>query len=94
MKASKGSRLMKPNAFIIGLALVIALASMSMFTVHITQSAVLLELQKPKEIITKPGLYFKTPFIQKVRYFSKQLLDNDSPPAEVKIGRASCRERV
>ena len=74
---------MKPNAFIIGLALVIALASMSMFTVHITQSAVLLELQKPKEIIAKPGLYFKIPFIQKVRYFSKQLLDNDSPPAEV-----------
>jgi membrane protease subunit HflC len=74
---------MKPNAFIIGLALVIALASMSMFTVHITQSAVLLELQKPKEIITEPGLYFKVPFIQKVRYFSKQLLDNDSPPAEV-----------
>ena len=74
---------MKPNAFIIGLALVIALASMSMFTVHITQSAVLLELQKPKEIITEPGLYFKIPFIQKVRYFSKQLLDNDSPPAEV-----------
>jgi membrane protease subunit HflC len=74
---------MKPNAFIIGLALVIALASMSMFTVHITQSAVLLELQKPKEIITEPGLYFKIPFIQKVKYFSKQLLDNDSPPAEV-----------
>ena len=74
---------MKPNAFIIGLALVIALASMSMFTVHVTQSAVLLELQKPKEIITEPGLYFKIPFIQKIRYFSKQLLDNDSPPAEV-----------
>ena len=74
---------MKPNAFIIGLALVIALASMSMFTVHITQSAVLLELQKPKEIITEPGLYFKIPFMQKVKYFSKQLLDNDSPPAEV-----------
>ncbi len=74
---------MKPNAFIIGLALVIALTSMSIFTVHITQSAVLLELQKPKEIITEPGLYFKLPFIQKVKYFSKQLLDNDSPPAEV-----------
>ena len=74
---------MKPNAFIIGLALVIALTSMSMFTVHITQSAVLLELKKPKEIITEPGLYFKIPFIQKIRYFSKQLLDNDSPPAEV-----------
>jgi membrane protease subunit HflC len=48
-----------------------------------TQNAVVLELQKPKEIITEPGLYFKVPFFQQVRYFSKQLLDNDSNPAEV-----------
>ena len=48
-----------------------------------TQNAVVLELSKPKEIITEPGLYFKIPFLQKVRYFSKQLLDNDSNPTEV-----------
>jgi membrane protease subunit HflC len=48
-----------------------------------TQSAVVLELSKPKEIITEPGLYFKIPFLQKVRYFSNQLLDNDSKPTEV-----------
>lgn len=74
---------MKQNAFIIGLVLVIAVASMSMFTVHMTQSVVLLELQKPKEVITQPGLYFKIPFMQKVRFFSNQFLDNDSSPAEV-----------
>jgi len=74
---------MKQNtAIIIGL-LVIVLVSSSMFTVDMTQSAVVLELQKPKQIITAPGLYFKIPFIQQVRYFSQQLLDNDSPPAEV-----------
>ncbi|KMP11461.1 membrane protein [Candidatus Nitromaritima sp. SCGC AAA799-C22] len=67
----------------IGLLLVIALMSMSMFTVHMTQTVVLLELQKPKEVITEPGLYFKIPVIQKVKYFSQQLLDNDSPPTEV-----------
>lgn len=74
---------MKQNGIIIGLVLVASLISTSMFTVHLTQSAVVLELSKPKKIITAPGLYFKIPLIQKVRYFSKQLLDNDSPPTEV-----------
>ncbi len=74
---------MKQNGFIIGLVLIASLISTSMFTVHLTQSAVLIELSKPKEIITEPGLYFKIPVLQKVRYFSKQLLDNDSPPTEV-----------
>lgn len=74
---------MKQNSLIIGGVLAIVILSSSMFTVHMTQNAVVLELQKPKEIITKPGLYFKIPFIQQVRYFSNQLLDNDSTPAEV-----------
>lgn len=74
---------MKQNGLILGLVLVASLMSTSMFTVHLTQTAVLLELQKPKEIITAPGLYFKIPMMQKVRFFSKQLLDNDSPPTEV-----------
>ena len=74
---------MKQNGIIIGLVLIASLISTSMFTVHLTQSAVLIELSKPKEIITEPGLYFKIPVLQKVRYFSKQLLDNDSPPTEV-----------
>ncbi|MDA0691377.1 MAG: protease modulator HflC [Nitrospinae bacterium] len=74
---------MKQNTFIIIGILAIVLVSSSLFTVHMTQTAIILELQKPKKIITEPGLYFKIPFIQQVRYFSKQLLDNDSPPAEV-----------
>jgi len=74
---------MKQNSFIIIGVLAIVLASSSMFIVNMTQTAILLELQKPKKIIKEPGLYFKIPFIQKVKYFSKQLLDNDSPPAEV-----------
>ncbi len=74
---------MKQNSLIIGGVIAIVILSSSMFTVHMTQSAVVLELQKPKEIITEPGLYFKVPFFQQVRYFSNQLLDNDSNPAEV-----------
>ena len=74
---------MKQNALIIGGVIAIVILSSSMFTVHMTQNAVVLELSKPKEIITEPGLYFKIPFLQKVRYFSNQLLDNDSNPTEV-----------
>ena len=75
--------LTKQNSLIIGGVIAIVILSSSMFTVHMTQNAVVLELSKPKEIITEPGLYFKIPFLQKVRYFSKQLLDNDSNPTEV-----------
>jgi membrane protease subunit HflC len=74
---------MKQNTFIILGVLAIIMASSTMYTVNMTQTAILLELQKPKKIIKEPGLYFKIPFIQKIKYFSKQLLDNDSPPAEV-----------
>ena len=71
--------IMKQNALIIGGVLAIVILSSSMFTVHMTQSAVVLELSKPKEIIKEPGLYFKIPFLQKVRYFSNQLLDRPFP---------------
>ena len=74
---------MKQNSFIIAGVIAIIILSSSMFTVHMTQSVIVLELQKPKKTITEPGLYFKIPFFQRVKYFSNQLLDNDSPPAEV-----------
>ena len=74
---------MKQNSFIIAGIIAIVILSSSMFTVHMTQSVIVLELQKPKEIITEPGLYFKIPFFQRVKYFPNQLLDNDSSPAEV-----------
>ena len=74
---------MKQNSFIIGGVIAIIILSSAMFTVHMTQSVIVLELSKPKEIITEPGLYFKIPFLQQVKYFPNQLLDNDSLPAEV-----------
>ena len=74
---------MKQNVLIfLGIAIILVLSS-TMFTVHMTKSAIILEFQKPKEIISEPGLYLKIPLIQEVKYFSNQLLDNDSPPTEV-----------
>ncbi|QPJ64916.1 MAG: protease modulator HflC [Candidatus Nitrohelix vancouverensis] len=74
---------MKQNILIGTIVVVLLTVYSSMFTVHMTQSAVVLELQKPKEIISEPGLYFKVPGIQQVRFFSNQLLVNDSPSTEV-----------
>ncbi len=74
---------MKQNVIIILGIVVILVASSTLFTVHMTQSAIVLQLQKPIKTISEPGLNFKIPFMQQVRYFSNQLLDRDSPPAEV-----------
>jgi membrane protease subunit HflC len=74
---------MQSKEFLIPLGLVFLLLYMSIFTVDMTESVVLLELQRPKETITTPGLYFKVPFLQQIRRFSNQLLVNESTPAEV-----------
>lgn len=73
----------KSNLFIILLGLVIIVFYYCVFTIHMTQSAVLLALGKPVSTFTEPGLHFKIPFYQQVRYFPKLLLSNDSPPAEL-----------
>lgn len=55
----------------------------SMFTVNMTQNAIVLQFQEYKETITEPGLHFKMPFAQEVRYFTKKLLVLDAPPADI-----------
>jgi modulator of FtsH protease HflC len=66
---------------LIGLAAVAAY--MTLYTVHQTQQALVLEFGKPKRLVTEPGLNYKIPFIQTVHYFDKRLLDLDSAPQEV-----------
>lgn len=65
------------------LVLLVGLGVSPVFVVDITQTAIVVELGKPKRNITAPGLYFKVPFIQDVTYFDKRLLDYDSSPQEV-----------
>jgi modulator of FtsH protease HflC len=63
--------------------LLVVLGVSPLFIVDITQTAIVVELGKPKRNYTSPGLYFKVPFIQDVTYFDKRLLDYDSSPQEV-----------
>jgi membrane protease subunit HflC len=55
----------------------------AIFIVHQTQSAIVFEFGDAKRVIDKPGLNFKTPFIQTVEFFDKRILDFDLPPEEV-----------
>ncbi len=52
-------------------------AAFALFTVGERQSALVLQFGNPKASITEPGLHFKKPFIQNVKYFESRVLDFD-----------------
>jgi len=58
---------------LIGAVLLFGLAS-AVFTVNQTQQALVLQFGEPKRTIQEPGLAFKLPFIQDVRYYEKRVL--------------------
>ena len=65
-----------------GVFVVVLLASMSLFTVDQRERAIVFQLGEVKEVITGPGLHFKWPLIQNVRYFDARILTLDTPDAE------------
>lgn len=64
-------------------ALGAAVAYFSLFVVHQTQQALVLQFGEPKREIKDPGLYFKIPVAQSVEFFDKRILDLDTRPQEV-----------
>lgn len=77
---------MKRPSLIISLALIAALgilASASLFTVHQTQQALVLQFGDPRRVIMEPGLHLKVPFVQNVIFVDKRILDLDTPAEEL-----------
>lgn len=66
---------------IIGVATIVGWSSA--FTVHQTQQALVLQFGNPVRPVENPGLNFKMPFIQNVRFFDKRILDLDPQPTEI-----------
>jgi len=64
------------------LAAVIAVLGTSIFTVDQRQYAIVFQLGEVRNVISDPGLYFKWPLIQNVRYFDKRILTLDSSEPE------------
>jgi len=52
------------------------------FTVDQRQRAIVFQLGEIKEVIEAPGLHFKWPLIQNVRYFDNRILTLDNPDTE------------
>lgn len=72
-----------PIFFVIGLVLIVL--SQAMFVVDQTQQAIVLQLGQPKGDLRKPGLHFKIPMIQEVRYFDRRILSVDPAPEQMVI---------
>jgi membrane protease subunit HflC len=75
MKASLGTVLIA----IIG---VLVIAALSMFVVDQRQHALVFRLGEVIDVKRTPGLYFKVPLLDNVRYFDVRILTIDTPEAE------------
>ena len=61
---------------------VLIVASMSMFVVDQRQNAIVFQLGEMKKVITEPGLNFKVPLVQNVRFFDSRILTLDAGEPE------------
>jgi len=67
---------------LIGLVLALVVLSASMFTVDQRQNALVFQLGEVVSVKTKPGLYFKLPLVQNVRFFDTRILTMDAADPE------------
>jgi membrane protease subunit HflC len=70
------------SKILIGVAVALILISMSMFVVDQRQNAIVFQLGEVVSVKTEPGLYFKVPLMQNVRYFDSRILTLDTGEPE------------
>ncbi len=92
-RESREGTLMKVLAPIVAALIALALlASSALFTVDQRQNAIVFQLGEVKDVITKPGLHFKWPLLQNVRFFDMRILAYDDPePLGFLTSRATSR---
>ena len=74
-------------ALIALLVVVLVLADFSLFIVDQTQQVLITQFGDPVRVITRPGLYVKTPFVQTVIPFDKRLLTVEFPAGRATTSR-------
>lgn len=67
---------------LIGLVVLLVVLSGSLYTVDQRQNAIVFELGKVVSVKKAPGLYFKIPMFQNVRYFDTRILTLDAADPE------------
>jgi membrane protease subunit HflC len=75
---------MKLNSrnFLVGGVIVLILVSMSLFVVDQRQTAIVFQLSEVIRVESTPGLKFKLPLVQNVRFFDSRILTMDAPEPE------------
>jgi membrane protease subunit HflC len=72
----------KFNAIGATILVVLVVLAMSIFTVDQRQFAIVFQLGEVKRVIEEPGLNFKIPMVQNVRFFDKRILTLDNAEPE------------
>ena len=67
---------------VVGLVIVLVILSASMFTVDQRQNALVFQLGEVVSVKKTPGLYFKVPLVQNVRFFDTRILTMDAADPE------------
>lgn len=67
---------------LIGALAVLILLSLMIYTVDQRQNVIVFQLGEIIDVKKQPGLYFKVPFLQNVRFFDTRILTLDSPQPE------------
>ncbi|MGM0370514.1 MAG: protease modulator HflC [Bacillota bacterium] len=65
------------------LAILVVAANTAFFIVDETEQVVVLQFGDPIKTVTEPGINFKMPLIQNVRYFETRILEYDAEPKEL-----------
>lgn len=71
-----------PVLILVPVVLVLIVLSQAIFTVHQTETAIVLQLGDPKNEVYTPGLHFKIPFIEKAVFFDARVLDYEASSRE------------
>ncbi len=71
-----------PAVLVVALVAVLLVAALSIFTVDQRQAALVFQLGEVVGVKREPGLYFKLPVVQNVRYFDTRILTLESAEAE------------
>jgi membrane protease subunit HflC len=64
----------------VGILLLMVVSALSTFTVDQRETAILFRLGEIKRTNLEPGLHFKVPFVNNVRFYSTQIMNFSSPP--------------
>ena len=70
------------STVLVAVVVALVLASLSLFTVDQRQNAIVFRLGEIVSVKTAPGLFFKVPLVDNVRYFDSRILTLDAEEAQ------------